>query len=114
MKTAEEKFVAHGQITISKSFDFSASHELWLLPETHKQHGFVTDFGNLAPFGNYLKTTFDHRRINQVLELRDVACRHPWPVNVIRVSRRRALAARRADDLVPGRSPARQRSGRHP
>ncbi|MFD2422426.1 6-pyruvoyl trahydropterin synthase family protein [Amycolatopsis pigmentata] len=70
---------------IGKTFEFSASHELWLLPETHKcrrnhghnyvvtlelaadrldEYGFVTDFGDLAPFGDYLKSNFDHHRLN--------------------------------------------------
>lgn len=77
------------RFTISKSFEFSASHELWLLPETHKcwrnhghnyvvtltltadqlnEHGFVTDFGCLAPFNDYLKSTFDHRRLNDQVD----------------------------------------------
>lgn len=82
--TAQENSVS-GRFTISKTFEFSASHELRLLPETHKcrrnhghnyvvtvtltaedldEYGFVTDFGELAAFGDYLKTTFDHRLIN--------------------------------------------------
>jgi 6-pyruvoyltetrahydropterin/6-carboxytetrahydropterin synthase len=32
------------------------------------EHGFVTDFGDLAPFGDYLKTTFDHRLINDQVD----------------------------------------------
>jgi 6-pyruvoyltetrahydropterin/6-carboxytetrahydropterin synthase len=85
----EGKPEAAGRFTISKSFDFSASHELWLLPEAHKcrrnhghnyvvtltltadrlnKHGFVTDFGDLAPFGDYLKSTFDHRRLNDQVD----------------------------------------------
>ncbi|MGH3518336.1 MAG: 6-pyruvoyl trahydropterin synthase family protein [Haloechinothrix sp.] len=60
-----------------------------MLPETHKcrrnhghnymvtvtltadglnGYGFVTDFGDLAPFRDYLKTTFDHRRLNDQLD----------------------------------------------
>lgn len=78
-----------GRITISKSFSFSASHELRLLPATHKcarnhghnyvvtvtltadrldPHGFVTDFGDLAPFRDYLASTFDHRFVNDQVD----------------------------------------------
>lgn len=74
-----------GRFVISKSFDFSASHELWMMPEAHKcrrnhghnylvtlsltaekldEYGFVTDFGDLAPFGDYVKANFDHRLLN--------------------------------------------------
>ena len=74
-----------GQFTIFKDFGFSASHELQLLVETHKcrrnhghnyvvtlalraedldEYGFVTDFGDLAPFADYLKDTLDHQLIN--------------------------------------------------
>lgn len=87
--TTEGKPGTTGRFTISKSFDFSASHELWMLPETHKcrrnhghnyvvtlaltadrldEYGFVTDFGDLAPFGVYLKSTFDHRRLNDQVD----------------------------------------------
>lgn len=30
--------------------------------------GWVTDFGDLAPFGRYLAGHFDHRHLNDVLE----------------------------------------------
>lgn len=81
--------VSDGHITISKSFGFSASHELRLLPPTHKctrnhghnyvvtviigaenldEHGFVTDFGDLAPFGDFLTASFDHRLINDLVD----------------------------------------------
>lgn len=83
--TAQEHLNPQGRFTISKDFEFCASHELRLLPEMHKcsrnhghnyvvtltltadwldEYGFVTDFGDLAPFGDYLKTTWDHRLIN--------------------------------------------------
>jgi 6-pyruvoyltetrahydropterin/6-carboxytetrahydropterin synthase len=83
--TAQEDLNPQGRFTISKDFEFCASHELRLLPEMHKcsrnhghnyvvtltltadrldEYGFVTDFGDLAPFGDYLKTTWDHRLIN--------------------------------------------------
>lgn len=77
--------MSSGRFTISKSFEFSASHRLPLLPKAHKcfrdhghnyvvtltldadqldKYGFVTDFGDLAPFREYLKDSFDHRRLN--------------------------------------------------
>jgi 6-pyruvoyltetrahydropterin/6-carboxytetrahydropterin synthase len=79
-----------GRFTISKAFELNGvSHELRLLSEGHKcrrnhghnyvvtltltadlldEYGFVTDFGELAPFGDYLKTTFGHRLLNDVVE----------------------------------------------
>jgi 6-pyruvoyl-tetrahydropterin synthase len=79
MKATDEKFVADGQITISQSFGFSASHELTLLPTNHKcrrNHGhnytvtasaLVRDgaCGDLSPLGDYLAATFDHRLLNE-------------------------------------------------
>lgn len=79
MKAAEEKREADGQTTISQSFDFSASHELRLLPTSHKcsrNHGhnytvtvsaLVHDDapGDLSPLGEYLTATFDHRLLNE-------------------------------------------------
>jgi 6-pyruvoyltetrahydropterin/6-carboxytetrahydropterin synthase len=77
--------VAH---TIGKSFTFEASHQLPGLPEGHKcgrlhghnytvevilggdelvGPGFVTDFGDLAPFRVYLTETFDHRHLNDTM-----------------------------------------------
>ena len=78
-----------GRVTISKSFNFSASHELRQLTETHKcwrnhghnyvvtvtltadqsnANGFVTDFGELAPFDDYLQARFDHRLLNDQVD----------------------------------------------
>lgn len=79
MKTTDEKFMADGQTTISQSFSFSASHELRLLPASHKcrrNHGhnytvtasaLIRDGapGDLSPLGDYLAATFDHRLINE-------------------------------------------------
>jgi 6-pyruvoyltetrahydropterin/6-carboxytetrahydropterin synthase len=80
-----------GRFTISKDFELNGvSHELRLLPEGHKcrrnhghnyvvtltltadrldEFGFVTDFGELASFGDYLKSTFDHRLLNDLINL---------------------------------------------
>jgi 6-pyruvoyl-tetrahydropterin synthase len=69
---------ADGHLTITRSFGFSASHELKRLPSTHKcsrNHGhnysvtvsaLVRDgvSGDLSPLGTYLKKTFDHRLLN--------------------------------------------------
>lgn len=73
---------------ISKSFDFSASHQLGGLPDGHQcgrlhghnyrvelelasatlvPPGFVVDYGDLAPFKAYLDTELDHRHLNDVL-----------------------------------------------
>ncbi|MFI6883752.1 6-pyruvoyl trahydropterin synthase family protein [Streptosporangium canum] len=78
------------KIEISKRFAFEASHHLNGLPERHKcgrDHGhsyrvevrltatelsgpgFVTDFGALEPFATYIKERFDHRDLNEVLEV---------------------------------------------
>lgn len=79
---------ASGCHRIAKTFGFSASHQLWQLPPEHKcsrdhghnytvtvvltadsldGNGFVTDFGELAPFGEFLANTFDHRVLNEVV-----------------------------------------------
>jgi 6-pyruvoyl-tetrahydropterin synthase len=79
MKGTEEKCVADGQITISQSFGFSASHELRQLPASHKCHrnhghnyavtasALVHDgaSGDLSPLRDYLTGTFDHRLLNE-------------------------------------------------
>lgn len=79
-----------GRFTISKDFELNGrSHELRLLPEGHKcrrnhghnyvvtltltadrldEHGFVTHFGEFASFGDYLKSTFDPRLLNDVID----------------------------------------------
>jgi 6-pyruvoyltetrahydropterin/6-carboxytetrahydropterin synthase len=74
---------------ISKRWSFDAAHHLVGLPEGHKcarvhghtwtvqvfltarsltPPGFVTDFGDLAPFGVYLATTLDHRDLNEIFD----------------------------------------------
>ncbi|MGW0251139.1 6-pyruvoyl trahydropterin synthase family protein [Nocardia goodfellowii] len=78
-----------GRIAISRTYEFSASHQLDSLPPEHKcsrlhghnytvtvevsgdeldEHGFVTDFANLAPLGQYLTDTLDHRHLNEELD----------------------------------------------
>jgi 6-pyruvoyltetrahydropterin/6-carboxytetrahydropterin synthase len=75
---------------IGKRFTFDAAHVLTGLPAGHKctrlhghtytveielaaqtltSPGFVTDFGDLAPFRQYLAEHFDHRHLNDVLDL---------------------------------------------
>jgi 6-pyruvoyltetrahydropterin/6-carboxytetrahydropterin synthase len=77
-----------GRHTIGKVFDFEAGHRLPGLPPGHKcarQHGhsyqveviltaqaltgpgFVTDFGDLKPFKNFLDAQLDHRNLHEVL-----------------------------------------------
>ncbi|MEV4709598.1 6-carboxytetrahydropterin synthase [Actinoplanes sp. NPDC049316] len=74
---------------IGKRFTFAASHLLPGLPEGHqcgRLHGhnytvevvlgaeelagpgFVTDFGELAPFKAHLDETYDHRHLNEVMQ----------------------------------------------
>jgi len=75
---------------ITKQFSFSASHQLDFLPEGHqckRLHGhnysviielqssilnsdnFVVDYGELKPLKNYIDQTFDHRHLNDVLQV---------------------------------------------
>lgn len=85
----------NGWFTIEKSFQLDGvSHELTELPEGHKcrrnhghnyvvtvtvtadeldEFGFVTDFGELRPFGDYLRDTFDHRLLNDVVDFHPTA-----------------------------------------
>lgn len=74
---------------ISKTFSFSASHQLDRLPADHpcarlhghnyqveiilKYHGlnfagFVLDYGELAPLKKHLDQTYDHRHLNDVMD----------------------------------------------
>ncbi|MCJ8141164.1 6-pyruvoyl trahydropterin synthase family protein [Falsirhodobacter halotolerans] len=73
---------------ITKEFAFSASHQLIGLPVEHQcarlhghnyvvvvelaaptlnAHGFVRDYGELAPLKTWIDDTFDHRHLNDVL-----------------------------------------------
>jgi 6-pyruvoyltetrahydropterin/6-carboxytetrahydropterin synthase len=77
-----------GTATIGKTFDFEGGHRLLGLPPDHKcarQHGhsyeveviltaarleepgFVTDFGALAPFKEFLNAELDHRNLHEIL-----------------------------------------------
>ena len=102
---------------ITKEFHFSASHVLHGLPEGHQcarlhghnyvvavqleahgldARGFVFDYGDLAPLGQYIDSTFDHRHLNDILiqptaehlaEHLAQKCRQMgWPVTAIGVS----------------------------
>ena len=74
--------------TIAKEFHFSASHILDTLPDTHPcarlhghnyvvevllqsdtldEHGFVVDYGDMAPFKAIIDTEFDHRHLNDII-----------------------------------------------
>lgn len=77
-----------GTFSIGKSFRFEAAHRLQSLGPGHRcaglhghsyhvellltadqltRPGFVTDFGDLAPFGRFLEENLDHRFLNDVL-----------------------------------------------
>lgn len=79
-----------GRFTIGKHFTFQAGHRLPSLPPEHKcgrQHGhsyevevivtsdtlthpgFVTDFGDLRPFKEFLDEHLDHRNLHEVLPI---------------------------------------------
>lgn len=73
--------------TITKRFTFEAAHQLHGLPDGHQcgrlhghsyavelvlqsealtPPGFVVDYGDLAPFANWVKQSLDHRNLNDV------------------------------------------------
>lgn len=79
-----------GTFSIGKTFTFEAGHRLPGLPPEHKcsrQHGhsyqvevilsapdlenpgFVTDFGDLAPFRTFLDSELDHHNLHELLPL---------------------------------------------
>jgi 6-pyruvoyltetrahydropterin/6-carboxytetrahydropterin synthase len=74
---------------IGKTYLFSASHQLDRLPEGHKcrrlhghnytvvitatadeldEHGFVVDFAELDRAGAWIRATFDHQHLNDVMD----------------------------------------------
>jgi 6-pyruvoyltetrahydropterin/6-carboxytetrahydropterin synthase len=76
------------RFTISKRFEFSASHQLAGLPEGHQcarlhghnyvvelelnadqldDTGFVLDYGELAPFKRWIDDVLDHRHLNEIM-----------------------------------------------
>ncbi len=79
---------------IAKEFAFSASHQILTLPEGHQcarvhghnyvvvvelasaeldEHGFVRAYEDLAPFKAYIDEKFDHRHLNDVLNIKAVS-----------------------------------------
>ncbi|MFN3526349.1 MAG: 6-carboxytetrahydropterin synthase QueD [Paracoccus sp. (in: a-proteobacteria)] len=103
---------------ISKEFHFSASHCLSHLPADHQcarlhghnyivvvelaspdlnADGFVRDYHELKPLKDYLDDRFDHRHLNDVLDMPSTAenlarhvfdwCRSRWPeTSAVKVS----------------------------
>jgi 6-pyruvoyltetrahydropterin/6-carboxytetrahydropterin synthase len=86
--------------TISKDFHFSSSHQLHGLRDGHpcgrvhghnyvvrvtlqgeelNEHGFLVDYNDLKPFGQWLDDTLDHRHLN------DVTTGQPSAENLARV-----------------------------
>lgn len=79
--------------SITKRFDFSASHVLDGLPEGHQcgrlhghnygvevelsggldQVGFVVDYGELAPVKALIDSELDHRHLNEILPMNPTA-----------------------------------------
>ncbi|MGO4490000.1 6-pyruvoyl trahydropterin synthase family protein [Microbacterium sp. 2RAF4] len=79
--------------TISKDFDFAASHRLEGLREGHQcsrihghnyvvrvtvvgdvvEPGFVIDYGDFAPIKAWLDDTLDHRHLNDVIDMNPTA-----------------------------------------
>jgi 6-pyruvoyltetrahydropterin/6-carboxytetrahydropterin synthase len=74
---------------IDKTFTFAAAHHVPGLPEGHKcgrphghtwnvtvtvasaelrEPGFVTDFADLKPFGDYIDVELDHQDLNELLD----------------------------------------------
>ena len=75
---------------ITKEFHFSASHQLEHLPDDHQcaqlhghnyivivelastylnRNGFVRDYGELKALKTYIDDTFDHRHLNDVMDV---------------------------------------------
>lgn len=103
---------------ITKEFHFSASHRLAHLPPDHQcarlhghnyilvvelsapslnADGFVRDYGELKPLKDYVDDRFDHRHLDDVLDVPSTAenlalhfyewCKARWPeTSAVRVS----------------------------
>ncbi|MEQ5870929.1 6-carboxytetrahydropterin synthase QueD [Sagittula sp. NFXS13] len=103
---------------ISKEFHFSASHRLEHLPDDHQcarlhghnyvvvvelasktlnSDGFVRDYHALMPLKEYIDGQFDHRHLNDVMDVPSTAenmakhffdwCRARWPeVTAVKIS----------------------------
>jgi len=74
--------------TISKEFNFSASHQLLGLQKDHPcgrihghnytlkiflkgnltEHGFVQDYNDLKPISDWIDQTLDHKHLNEVFD----------------------------------------------
>ena len=80
---------------ISKKFTFSASHQLMGMPEGHPcsrlhghnyevtiilesdfltETGFVQDYGELKPIGDWINSTLDHSHLNDFFAQPSVEC----------------------------------------
>ncbi len=111
--------------TITKRFEFEAAHRLTKVPEGHKcrrlhghnyvvtvelqaadldPSGFVVDFGDLSALREHLDNTYDHRYLNDVLEVETTAenlawtlyawCARKWPqTTAVRVEETRGTSA---------------------
>ena len=83
--------------TITKEFNFSASHQLFGLPDGHpcarlhghnyavvielqaaelNSHGFVRDYRQLIAFKTYLEEEVDHRHLNDLFGNASVTAEH--------------------------------------
>ena len=79
---------------ISKDFTFSAAHQLHGLQDGHQcgrlhghnyvvrltlesawlnEHGFIVDYGDLKPFGQWIDNELDHRNLNDVFDMQTTA-----------------------------------------
>ena len=92
-------------LSISKAFDFSASHVLSGLPDDHKctrlhghsyrvrvelwgdvdEHGLLIEFGQLDWLRDYIAANLDHRHLNDVLTFNPTAeLISSWLADVVR------------------------------
>lgn len=85
--------------TCTKRFHFAASHQLDGLVEDHQcsrlhghnyevelevaadrldENGMVFDYGEMAPFGDFLAVKLDHRHLNDLVDFNPTAERLAW------------------------------------